>query len=447
MVGEQLSEAGGVGFHAIEEGVSLAGDEGEEAGEFSGVDLVSGEFGEEGGGILLGLGFLEAVEDDGEGGLDTGQAAEAFGAVAVVVAHAIEAEVGGSVVGGHDDQGFGVATLEVDDQIDGFVEGDHLAEGGGGVVVVGAVVDSAAFDLKEEVLVAAEFTEGEVDHFGEGRDLLLCLRIGAGIEGIGEVTGGEGAEPGLIGGGGLEFVAGFGEVVAFPGELGEEVAFIFAFGGVEVVLGAAEEEVESAGEVLVGDFGAVATAIDADGESGGGGVGDFGGGDEAAFPTGLTEEVHQGEERPAFGGDVEGAVADAASAAPARGGGGGIGDDGVQGPHVHEGGVDVRLLEQIDPGEGAVAFVAGKLVGTAERAVAHAVGHDMNDAAGRAVAEAGGAGCREFGASGSGVRGLGVGATDGTGGGGEGGKTQETTPIEHAGRFRNRSAGLTREIS
>jgi len=264
-----------------------------------------------GGGVLDEIGF-EAFK--GAGGFqDVGEEGDGF---LVAGAGAVEARVGRSVVGGHDQEGVGHTLLELEADGEGIVEGDEIAHGGGDVAGVGAVVDAAAFDLEDEVPGGLELPEGGAGHVGEGGDgfseLVTCLVI----DGEGEMSGGERAEAGLAAGCSGELAGGLEDRVAGPGELGVEISFVLAPGGLEVFPAAAEEDIDLPFEVLEGDVLGGAAVVGVGGESGGGGVGDFGCGDQPALPAGFGGQGAEGTEVRAVRELIQDAVDDTGTCAP-----------------------------------------------------------------------------------------------------------------------------------
>lgn len=348
---------------------------------------------------------------------------EGGGGTAVTGAETIEAEVGIAVIGGDHQEGIGVAALEGEGDGQGIVEGELITQGAGGVVIVAGVIDATAFDQQEEAVLAFEVLEGAGGHFGESGDGALQFGAGIAIDGIGQVAGSEQTEPAGVEGGALEILPGSEHLVAGGAGFGEEIALVFAFGGVEMGQGTAEEDIELSVEQLAGDFLALAAVGDIDGEAGGGGVGDFGGGDEGAAPAGLLEQGSEWGEVDTGGGDVEFPVLDMGTAAPAGSGGGGIGDQGVEGTGIHEALDDGGILLQIDPGGGPSGLELAEVFSAGQGAQAHAIGDDMDDAGGLAVAEAGGARVMGSGSSG--------GTTNEGGTGGEGAGLEETTSVLH----------------
>src|SRR5690606_23301381 len=180
------------------------------------------------------------------------------------------------------------------DHVESLVERELVMDGCGGVVVVTRMIDPAALDLEEEAVVSAEVLEGACRHLGERGHRTGELVVGPVVDGEGQVAGGEGSEPRPVEGRALQVGAGLRDEVAGRRELVPQVPLVLALLGIEMVAGAAEVNVEMTGEVLFRDLLSLAAVVDADREARGSGMGDLGGGDEAAAPPRLAKQLHEG---------------------------------------------------------------------------------------------------------------------------------------------------------
>ena len=284
------------------------------------------------------------------------------------------------MIGGDDDEGVGVAFLEFEAGVERLIQRDLVVQRGGGVGVVRGVVDARAFDLEDEFLAALQPREGGAGQLDERRDGVAQLRIGAVVEGVGQVAVGEGAEQPRVERGLCQrgFVAHHG--VAGGGELAAQVALVLASFAVEEGASTAEEDIDFPLEILRGDGVGVAARFHRDGESGRRGVGDLRSGDEPRLPPRIGEERVEGREQPAIREDVHRAIHHARTAAPRAGRGGAVGDGGIQRARVHQRETRGGVAEKLHPRERALAGELGEDVGAGERAAAHAIADDVDNA-------------------------------------------------------------------
>lgn len=102
------------------------------------------------------------------------------------------------MIGGQHQQGVGETLLEFEANLDRLIEGHQLPHGRGDVTSVTCVIHPPTLDLQQEVRFATELIERAPGHVREGRDLALELRVMIAVEGEGQVTRGEGAQPRTI---------------------------------------------------------------------------------------------------------------------------------------------------------------------------------------------------------------------------------------------------------
>ena len=285
------------------------------------------------------------------------------------------------MVGGDDDQRVGVSLLEFHADVDGVIKRDLVVQRGRGIAGVARVIHAPALDLQDEVLLVFEFLQRAAGHHGERGHGGLELGVDALIEGEGKVTEGENAEPPVVVRRLRQLLGERHHLVARLHVVAAHVALVLALGGIEKFLSAAEQHLDAPVQILRGDgFRRLAFQAAGD-EARGRGVRDFGGGHQPALPALLPEQFVERGEHLAVGENVHRAVHDARAAAPARGRGGGIGDEGVERAHVHQARLGARMIVELHPGQAALPQDLREMIRARQRPGAHAVGDHVDDVA------------------------------------------------------------------
>ena len=185
--------------------------------------------------------------------------------------------------------------LELEANLNGLIEGDHLVDGRRGVVAVATVVHPAAFDLKDESFLVREPSERGPGHRGQRGRRGNFREASLLVHHVGDMAFGEHAQPTLVPRGRGEIRGGPEHGVFEAAEVSEQIAFVFALIGPEMVARAAEGQVDPALEILGGNIITAPPGVDAGDESGRRGVGNFGGGHQAPLPARLSEEFVEGD--------------------------------------------------------------------------------------------------------------------------------------------------------